>query len=150
MLTITGQCHCGNLHMTLTMADHIRHATVLTCSCSFCQLHSPRWLAKPVLNCHLRAEQASSVQPYRLASPSVDYVVCSHCGVLTAAYTWINQQMFMTVNAVTLVLPSQLDIDQDQWVAMGESEEWRRERRRQTWINDVTLSSGLKERLLPR
>lgn len=150
MLTIVGQCHCGNLQHTLTLAEHIKHLSVLMCSCSYCRLHSPQWLGKPVLACHLRAEQASEFKPYRLASPSVDYVLCSHCGVLMSSVTWIDQHLYMAVNAATLILPSQVEIDQDQWVAMGESEEWRRERRRQSWISEVTLSTGLKDRLSPR
>jgi len=150
MLTIVGQCHCGNLQHSLTLAEHIKHVSVLSCSCTFCRLHSPKWLGKPVSSCHLRAEQASDVRPYRLASPSVDYVVCSHCGVLMSALMWIDRQLYMNVNVATLVLPAQLEVDQDLWVAMGESEEWRRERRRQTWISEVTLSTGLKERLTPR
>jgi hypothetical protein len=107
-------------------------------------------LGKPVVSCHLRAEVASEVRPYRLASSSIDYVLCSHCGVLMSAITWIEQHMYMSINAATLVLPSQLDIDQDLWVNTGESEEWRRERRKATWIDEITLSTGLKDRLLPR
>lgn len=150
MLTIVGQCHCGNLQHTLTLPEHTKHLSVLLCSCSYCRLHSPKWLHKPVLSCHLRAEQASELGPYRFASPCIDYVLCSYCGVLMSAVTWIDHRLYMSVNAATLVMPSQIEVDQDQWVAMGESEEWRRERRRQTWINEITLSSGLKDRLIPR
>lgn len=149
-LTLLGQCHCGNLEHRISLPAKLHSITACVCRCGFCRLHQPLWLGSPATSYYLRAEDASAVAPYRLGHPNADYILCPHCGVVMTALTRSEGHWLAMVNAVTLVLPASVSLDQDVFHPGNESPSERKERRLRSWIGDISFSSGLQQQITVR
>ena len=80
-----GGCHCGNLHVRLSLARPPRDYALRACSCTFCRAHGTRTLSDPDGLFEVWADDWRQVTQYRFGSRTADYLVCRQCGVYVGA-----------------------------------------------------------------
>ncbi|NQD36897.1 hypothetical protein HPT27_07645 [Permianibacter sp. IMCC34836] len=148
MLTITGQCHCGNLSSSMTLPAAVGNLTVFGCPCSFCRLQGASWFGGPGKDLQLTAELPSQATWYVAGQHLPRILLCQHCGVVVAAVTRIGGQWYGVINAKTAVLPA---LPQDFLPLRAEpmTEQEREALRQQTFAVGVHFAGGLQPPELP-
>ena len=136
----TGGCHCGNLRYRYLSSHDAATLPLRQCGCSYCRRTGARYSADPAGALHLAIGDAQAVTRHQFASKAVEFLLCRHCGVLTAALTRVDDTLLAVINANTLDHAATGACTTSDFSA--ETEEQGRQRRRRTWIADVTLSHG--------
>lgn len=138
MLTIQGQCHCGNLSSTLLLPEHTVSLTLYGCSCSFCRLHACTWLGEPAQKLTLSAEIPEQSGWYATGQLAPDYLLCRRCGVALAAISYFGDAWYGIINAQTALLPA-LPQDFLPFRQTNLTDQQRLTLRRQRWVRGVEL-----------
>ena len=130
----SGGCHCGNIHVRLTLSRRPEDSALRACACSFCRAHNTRTVSDPAGLFELWADDWSSVEPYRFGSRTADYFVCRRCGVYVAAICETASGTRAVVNVTCLAdrasftqIPAVSNYD-------GETAETRLSRRAVNWM----------------
>lgn len=138
MLTIQGQCHCGNLSSHLDLPEHTASLTLYGCSCSFCRLHACTWLGEPAQKLTLSAESPEQSTWYATGQLAPNYLLCRRCGVVLAAVSYFEEAWYAILNAQTALLPA-LPQDFLPFRQTNLTDQQRLTLRRQRWVRGVEL-----------
>lgn len=137
--TITGRCHCGNIHIEFTH-QHGNQILVRACSCDFCRKHGGVWTSDPHGSLRVHVADGADLYKYRFGTGTADFFVCSRCGVVPAVVSSIDDRDHAVVNVNTFenvdaarLAKSVTDFD-------GEGIGERLQRRGRNWIPDVVVS----------
>jgi hypothetical protein len=139
---LEGGCHCGQVRYRFTRAPHSEALAARRCECRFCRGHGAAYTGEPDGKLAIELAREGAVRPYRFASQVVDFLLCSHCGVLTAALSRIDGRTYAVINANTLdrpigVQPARVDFSDE---TPGQAEA----RRKRHWIGRVTVQVAAK------
>ncbi len=149
MQTLTGQCHCGNVVVALSLPAHTDHLSLYACRCSYCQLTAARWLGKPSTRLALGCEVTAEAGLYRMAHRELDYLVCRSCAIAVAGMVREPDGRYIAmVNARLLQMPAGIAQDEAVIDSPQMDEKQRAEARKKLWIDDVILDPLLAEHLL--
>ncbi len=141
MLTVKGQCHCGNLSSVLEFPADTHHFTVFGCHCSFCRLHGASWIGDPATRLTLSAEDPGLAGWYCHGALSNHYLLCQHCGGVMAACFPLDGIWHGIVNVLTTLLPP---LPQDFLPYKGGLDDQQRlVLRRQRFVPDIGFMGGL-------
>jgi hypothetical protein len=107
-----------------------------------CRRHGASYISDPKAQLTLRYRDQSQLSLYRVGHRTVQWVICSRCGVLTAVLCEIEGRLRAVVRVQSMVEHS---FPQPEVVMNFESEsvEERLQRRAKTWIGSVTVSPPL-------
>jgi hypothetical protein len=97
--TLTGSCHCGNIQLELGLTRAPETYNPRACDCDFCTKHSAAYLSDPQGSLAIRIKDESKVGRYRQGNAIAEFLICTHCGVLSAV-TYENEgRMYGAANA---------------------------------------------------
>ena len=129
----TGSCHCGAIGLRYHTRQLPGSWSVRACQCGFCRLHRVRTTSDPQSCIEFVAASASSLNRYRFARRTADYLVCGRCGVYIGAVIETARGQFGIINVNTLD-PVPLDVAAAVPMEYGaESVEQRIARRERRW-----------------
>lgn len=137
--TINGQCHCGNIAIEFTH-HHGEDIAVRACSCEFCQKHGGVWTSDPGGNLRINIKDSALLQKYRFGTGTADFYVCSHCGVVPAVVSEIEDRMYAVVNVNTFQGVDKSRFKKATTNFDGEVTDERLDRRCRNWTPDVIVS----------
>lgn len=140
-MSITGQCHCGNIAFTLEWPADAVQIPARACSCAFCRKHGNVWTAHAGAALAVTLRDATHVSRYAFETKTADFHVCTICGVVPLVTSTIDGRTYAVVNVNTFE-----DVDPARLVHAGvsfdgESEAARLARRSRNWIGDVGFLS---------
>jgi hypothetical protein len=143
MNELWGSCHCGNVEFTLLTQQSERSLVPRRCGCSMCRRHGASWVSDPDGRLELRCRDASQLSVYQFGQRTSRWIVCVHCGVLTAAISKIEGRLRAVARAQSMIDHhfSSPEVATD---FEDESVESRLARRARTWIGAVTIPPSLQ------
>lgn len=95
---INGQCHCGNIQFEFETDIDLDQLTIRNCQCRFCKLHGAATARDPEGSARILVKDLGSVNLYRFATESTDFVVCKNCGVYVGAVLTHGADQCVTLN----------------------------------------------------
>ncbi|MEE8527873.1 MAG: hypothetical protein V3S70_04785 [Gammaproteobacteria bacterium] len=139
MYLLTGQCHCGNIHIRYQSPVALEEIIGRACRCTYCTRHGAVYASHPdgVLTCEIA--DPALVGHYRFATQTAEFLACSRCGVLPLVVSEIDDLSYAVVN-----LRCMTNLDLEDLRVSGtdfdgeETSSWL-DRRRLNWISDVTI-----------
>ncbi len=139
MYTLTGQCHCGNMHIRYQSPVALKEIIGRACGCSYCIRHGAVYTSHPdgVLTCEIADPEL--VSHYRFGTETAEFLACSRCGVLPLVVSEIEDHSYAVVN---LCCMTNLDVEHMRTSGTdfdGEETSSRLDRRRRNWISNVTI-----------
>ena len=136
---LAGACHCGAIGVALEVDDGTglspRH-----CGCSFCQKHGSLYVSASSARLTITLAEPERVSRYAFGHETATFLVCSRCGVMTAAVCEMEGRLHAVLNANMLSPP--LSVERGAVpVADYEAEDVaeRLDRRKRRWISNVTV-----------
>jgi hypothetical protein len=137
--TLTGGCHCGNIQLTLELTRTPETYNPRACDCDFCTKHSAAYLSDPKGALTVRIRDEGQVGRYRQGNAIAEFLICTHCGVLTVVTYENAGQVYGAANARAIqggkgfaaeqpVSPKTLSADQ-------KTSRWQ-----DVWFPDVTIT----------
>ena len=135
-----GACHCGAIRLALSTGRDAAGLTPRRCDCDFCRKHACVYVAAADGRLEITARTPELVGRYAFGHRSAEFLVCRSCGVMPAALSVIDGQMFGIVNANVFDPPLAIDRaalavgDYD-----GETMSGRLDRRKGRWIPEIVL-----------
>lgn len=138
---ISGQCHCGNIALTLDWAGDPRAIPARACGCSFCVKHGGVWTSHPGSALTVRIGDPARVTQYRFGTRTATFHVCERCGVVPLVTCEIDGRLYavVSVNALEGVSPDALQRAAASFE--GEDIESRLARRKRNWIGNVRIAT---------
>jgi hypothetical protein len=141
-MLIAGQCHCGNIDLTLDWEGDRPTIPARACGCSFCVKHGGVWTSNPKARLAVAIRDASRVSKYAFGTRTATFHVCSTCGIVPLVTAEIANHLYAVVNVNAL---EQID---ESWLRRaaadfeGEDLDTRLARRARNWIADVRFTQG--------
>lgn len=135
----SGKCHCGNIRYRYITLHAPEAFPVRHCGCEFCRRHGVAYTSDPAGRLEIDVDVPEAVQRYRFSTKVVDFLLCTQCGVMTAAITRIDNNDYAVLNANTLagdVTLTSITLD-----VAAETPEEGRARRKRNWIGKVRLNN---------
>ena len=115
---------------------------VRSCGCTFCVKHGGTYTSHRDAKLEAVIRDQESVSKYRFGTGTADFFACSRCGAVPFVTSEIHDQVFAVVNVNTfegvdraILRESVTDFD-------GEDTESRLDRRRRTWIPNVSIETS--------
>jgi len=102
MHKLAGACHCGNIHISIALAQPPASYAPRTCDCDFCRKHGASYLSDPHGSLQLDVRDTAFMGKYRHGSQMADFLFCSRCGVLIGVLYQDGKRMYGTVNCAAL------------------------------------------------
>jgi hypothetical protein len=136
--TLTGGCHCGNIHLDISLPKSSRDYSPRACDCDFCRKHGASYISDPSGKLRMTVREPSDLGRYKQGSGVSDCLVCRNCGVLVGYSYQEGDQTWVVVNSRALdgavefatetpVSPKLLSQDK-------KTERWK-----QIWFHDVEI-----------
>jgi hypothetical protein len=138
-MLIRGKCHCGNISFSLTWDPDPKEIPARACDCTFCQKHGGVWTSNPRGALEVSVQNSLQVSRYAFGTKTAEFLICARCGIVPVVTSRIDQRLYavVSVNAFENVDPSLLRRAPMSFA--GEETGSRLERRKRSWIGDVTI-----------
>ena len=105
MTDYEGGCHCGAVGFRYT-TDREPHAwSVRACQCSFCRKHDALSTSDAAGHLRFRSDDPETLQRYRFALRTADFLLCRRCGVYVGAVIDVAGKQYGNNNIHALVDP---------------------------------------------
>ena len=142
--TFSGNCHCGALGLSFQTALPPAEWSVRACQCSFCRLHGALSTSDPAGRLTFHVKDVDSLQRYRFALKTADFLVCGRCGVYVGAQIETPRGAFGIINALTLApMPHELPpAARADYSAESSADRVRRREQRWTPLTGVAPASA--------
>jgi len=98
-----GSCHCGAVGFSFRTALPVAQWSVRACQCRFCRAHGALTTSDAGGQLTFHVNQPESLQRYRFALQTADFLLCGRCGVYLGAQIDGARGAFGIVNLRTLV-----------------------------------------------
>jgi hypothetical protein len=131
--TLRGECHCGNVAVTLDTAVDPGALPLRACQCSFCRRHGARVTTDPAGLLKISVRDPAILLRYRFGLGITDFLVCGRCGVFVSGVmsTDVGSLATLNVNVLDDGTPFQREATRVSYE--DESREVRETRRRGAW-----------------
>jgi len=100
--TYEGSCHCGVLSFCYTTAKSPDDWSVRACQCRFCRMHDALSTSDPQGTLEFTGNDPSTLQRYRFALMTADFLICRQCGVYLGAVIDTQDGRFGIINTHAL------------------------------------------------
>jgi hypothetical protein len=138
-MRIEGKCHCGNISYVFDWPGDQSQIPVRSCGCTFCVKHGGTYTSHRDATLESVIRDEASVSKYRFGTGTADFFVCSRCGALPFVTSEIQGRIFAVVNVNTFEGVDHSILKRSAANFDGEDTESRLDRRRRTWIPDVSI-----------
>jgi len=140
MQRIAGGCHCGTITFVLYSPAGSESLPVRACTCSFCRGHGAVYTSHREGALDVVVRDRSGLARYTFATATAEFFVCRHCGVMPLVTSTIEGRQYAVVNVNACD-----GVEREALIASatcfdGESVEQRLQRRKRTWIPNVTVT----------
>ncbi|MDG4603983.1 MAG: hypothetical protein P9C48_05560 [Defluviicoccus sp.] len=98
MFDLTGSCHCGNIHVDVTLTRAPDEYTPRECDCEFCREHGASYISDPSGSLVISVNNKDLLRKYRQGSRIADMILCSNCGVLVGAICQTEDHFIAAIN----------------------------------------------------
>lgn len=141
-MLLHGQCHCGNIALTLEWEGDPPEIPARACGCSFCTKHGGVWTSNPGSKLAVTILDGALVSKYAFGTRTATFHVCSRCGAAPLVTSVIADHLYAVVNVNMLenIDPSWLRRASHDFE--GENVESRLARRKRNWIATVRITEG--------
>ena len=95
---IEGQCHCSNIRFEFETNINQNDLAIRNCQCRFCKLHGAATARDPDGRAKILVDDLGSINLYRFATESTDFVLCKNCGVYVGAVLTHHGRKCVTLN----------------------------------------------------
>ena len=141
-MIIQGRCHCGNIGFSLSWDPDPVEIPARACTCSFCTKHGGVWTSNPRGALKIALKDPALVSRYAFGTRTAQFHVCARCGIVPVVTSRIDGREYavVSVNAFEDIDPARIrrtSISFD-----GEGTDSRLERRKRSWIADVSWVEG--------
>jgi hypothetical protein len=139
-MLIHGGCHCGNITFHLTWDPEPREIPARACDCTFCTKHGGVWTSNPKGALRVEVKEPARVSKYEFGTRTATFHICSSCGVVPLVTSELDGRTYavVSVNAMNGLDPAL--IKRAPISFEGEALGPRLERRKRSWIADVTFA----------
>ncbi len=141
-MLIHGKCHCGNISFVLSWEPDPERIPVRACSCSFCAKHGGVWTSYPGGALRIAITEPALLSRYAFGTCTAQFLVCARCGIVPAVTSSIDGRLYAVVNANTFEAVEPALLQRGSASFDGEGQETRLQRRKRSWIADVTCVEG--------
>ena len=138
---LAGSCHCGNVSFVVAWPLVERVIAVRACGCSFCRKHGGVWTSHPQARLRVGIGDPAKLEPYRFGTGTAEFHVCLGCGVVPFVTSTIAAVRYGIVNANCFDDLQDIALSEKPVHFDGETAERRLDRRSQTWIAEVAVTS---------
>lgn len=138
-MRIEGKCHCGNITYVFHWPGDASEIPVRSCGCTFCIKHGGTYTSHREAKLTAAIHDKESVSKYRFGTGTADFFVCSRCGAVPFVTSEIQGQVHAVVNVNTFEDVDRAIFRQSMTDFDGEDTESRLDRRRRTWIPNVSI-----------
>jgi hypothetical protein len=128
-----GSCHCGAIGFVYRTFIEPDQWSIRACQCSFCRAHNALSTSDPDGELDFDAADPGSLQKYRFALGTADFLLCQRCGVYIGAAIESTNGTFGIVNTHALTDPPVNLADSVEISYDSENTEGRLSRRGQRW-----------------
>lgn len=139
--SLSGGCHCGNVHLEITLTAATSMQSPRACDCDFCRKHGAAYVSDPQGKLRIDVRNENDFGKYKQGSGISDCLICRNCGVLIGFSYQEDDQLYVVINSKAIdgqlqfgtetpVSPKLLD-------ATKKSERWK-----QIWFRDVVVNLG--------
>lgn len=102
MEKLAGGCHCGNLSLSVQLADPPRNYVSRACDCDFCCKHGASYISDPDGRLEIGVGNERLIGRYRQGSGTAEMLVCCNCGVLVGTVYRDDEVLIGAVNVRAL------------------------------------------------
>lgn len=99
MFECKGNCHCGNIQVTLQLSDTPQNYSPRTCDCDFCLKHAASYISDSNGSIVFEVNHKDQLGKYRQGSNSADFLFCKTCGILAGVVYEDGDQKFSAINS---------------------------------------------------
>ncbi len=132
-VTLTGQCHCGNVNATIALSQPASEISLRACQCTFCRRHGAVSLADPDGEAVFSFGD-DSITKYNFGLGVTDFLICPRCGIYVAATMADGDRLLAVVNSAGLSLKEFADHEALPMDYDGEDVGNRLARRKSKWM----------------
>ncbi|MEE8212176.1 MAG: hypothetical protein V3T85_09670 [Acidiferrobacterales bacterium] len=140
MRQIEGRCHCGNIQFKFLWPSLEAEIPVRVCGCSFCTRHNGTYTSHPNARLIVEIAVKSLVNKYVFGTKTAEFHICERCGVVPFVTSKIDGHEYGVVNVNTFENVRALQLRSSVSDFEGEALADRLQRRKRTWIPDITIS----------
>ena len=97
-----GGCHCGAIGFRFRTAVDPSAWSIRACQCRFCRQHDALSTSDPKGSVEYLSARPESLQRYRFALRTADFLLCRECGVYIGAVIESEQGRFGIINTHAL------------------------------------------------
>ena len=141
-MKLTGQCHCGNIALTLDWPDGSAGIPARACGCSFCVKHGGVWTSNANARLTVTIRDPARVTRYAFGTKTATFHVCARCGAVPFVTSEIDDHDYAVVNVNVLENVDPAWLRRAPADFEGESVESRLARRKRNWIADVRMQDA--------
>jgi len=138
-MRIEGICHCGNIAYVFHWPGDESEIPVRACGSTFCVKHSGTYTSHRNAKLSAVTRDEALVSKYRFGTGTADFFVCSRCGAVPFVTSEIQGHLYAVVNVNTFEGVDQSVFCHSGTNFDGEDKESRLDRRRRTWIPNVSI-----------
>jgi len=141
-MNLTGQCHCGNIALTLGWPEGSAGIPARACGCSFCVKHGGVWTSNANARLTVTIRDPARVTRYAFGTKTATFHVCARCGAVPFVTSEIDGHDYAVVNVNVLENVDPAWLRRAPADFEGESVESRLARRKRNWIADVRMQDA--------
>jgi len=97
-MSITGKCHCGNVHFELEWPEDQPDIPARACGCTFCVRHGGVWTSSPDAGLVVHVREPAQVSKYAFGTGTAVFHVCARCGVVPVVTSEIGGRLHAVVH----------------------------------------------------
>lgn len=109
MHTLAGGCHCGNIHLDVTLSRAPIAYEPRACDCDFCVKHGASYVSDAQGSLRVAIKDGQSCLAYRHGSGQAAFLTCRACGVVVGVFYGAAGRFVGAVNVNAL----------DEWMSFG-------------------------------
>lgn len=139
-MKVSGGCHCGNIRFELELTHEPGSYGPRACDCDFCTRHAAAYVSDPWGSLSIRIGDERNINRYRQGSEQAEFLICAHCGVLTAVlYKSGEGHLLGAVNAKAVEGGKPFDAEQPVSPRRLSAEE-KVKRWQEVWFHSVSIA----------
>ena len=99
---LSGECHCGNIKLGITLSMPPSSFQMRACDCDFCRKHGASFISDVHGSLLITTKDASQLGKYQQGSSAADFLFCKKCGVFVAVTFESGGHLYSAVNCKTV------------------------------------------------
>ena len=99
---LSGECHCGNINLDISLSMPPSSFPVRVCDCDFCRKHGAGFISDVHGSLLIKTKDESQLGKYQQGNCVADFLFCKKCGVFVAVTFKSDGHLYSAVNRKTI------------------------------------------------